>query len=97
MCVLSAIGTAAIINPQFTMSEANKAQSMAPILITPKDNDLLRDMRGLNVGAQKPNETDGDNEVFNTKLPTGCSLCHIPHNKIGLPVSGKMKKCSICK
>lgn len=92
VCVLSVIGTAAIINPQFTMIEVSKTQTM-----TPKENDLPREMRNMSFYPTKLCDSDrnGDNNMPN--IPSGCSLCHIPHNKIGLPVSGKMKKCAICK
>lgn len=95
MCVLSAIGTAAIINPQFTMIEMSKTQAMATM--TPKENDLPREMKNLSFCPTKLNDSDrnGDNEM--SSIPSGCTLCHIPHNKIGLTISGKMKKCAICK
>lgn len=97
VCVLSAIGTAAIINPQFTMCEASSKQYMPQISIQSKDGDLSRDMRSMHLsGQQKLYESDknGDNDA---QMPSGCSLCHIPPNKIVLPVNGKMKKCSVCK
>lgn len=98
VCVLSAIGTAAIINPQFTMSEGGKPQSAALIpATTPKDSerDLLKELKHLNVGPQKAAEFDS--EATSAQIPTGCFLCHIPHSKLTLPVSGKMKKCAVCK
>lgn len=97
VCVLSAIGTAAKINPQFTMIEVSKTQTVGTSTMTPKENDLPRDMRNLSFCPPKLCDSDrnGDNEI--SSIPSGCALCHIPHNKIGLPVSGKMKKCAICK
>lgn len=99
VCVLSAIGTAAIINPQFTMIEGGKSQSTttASVSVTPKDGDrdLLKDFKHMNVGPQKVIEAESD--INATQIPTGCFLCHIPHSKLVLPVSGKMKKCAVCK
>lgn len=96
VCVLSAIGTAAIINPQFTMSEANKVTTVP---VTSRDNDMVKDVRNMNMGPQNVIEADknGDNDGNAVQIPIGCSLCHIPQNKIGLPVNGKMKKCAVCK
>lgn len=99
VCVLSAIGTAAIINPQFTMIEGGKSQSTtaAAVPATPKDGDrdLLKDLKHMNVGPQKVIEAEPD--INAAQIPTGCFLCHIPHSKLTLPVSGKMKKCAVCK
>lgn len=99
VCVLSAIGTAAIINPQFTMIEGGKSQSTtaAAVPATPKDGDrdLLKDFKHMNVGPQKVIEAEPD--INAAQIPTGCFLCHIPHSKLTLPVSGKMKKCAVCK
>lgn len=95
VCVLSAIGTAAVINTQFTMSEASKPPSAAILSGTPKDmdRDLLRDLKHMNISSQKGFESDSETG----HIPSGCSLCHIPHSKFTLPVNGKMKKCAVCK
>lgn len=42
--------------------------------------------------AQSKDPTAGSQSAL------GCTLCHIPYsNKLGLPVTGKMKKCAVCK
>lgn len=94
VCVLSAIGTAAIINPQFTMSE-NKPPSAGILTVTSKDadRDILKDFMDDN--SQRTSDSDTDTVI--AQVPTGCFLCHIPYSKLTLPVNGKMKKCSICK
>lgn len=93
VCVLSAIGTAAVINPQFTMSEGTKPQSS----VTPRDNDrdVTKELRHASFSSQKA--VDSDSETVTAHCPTGCFLCHIPHSKLILPVHGKMKKCAVCK
>lgn len=94
MCVLSAIGTAALINQQFTMSEGSRNAS-----ITPRDHDnrdLLKDLRQMSIGSQKVT-IDSDSDISSAQIPSGCNLCHIPHSRLTLPVNGKMKKCAICK
>lgn len=102
VCVLSAIGTAAVINHQFVTSEAHKSQTVALIpSSTPKDTDrdVMKDMKNMTLNAQKINENDARNSDadFCSQIPTGCTLCHIPHSKLPLPVNGKMKKCAVCK
>ncbi|XP_055305715.1 C2 domain-containing protein 5 isoform X2 [Sitodiplosis mosellana] len=96
VCVLSAIGTAAVINTQFTMSEASKPPSAAILLVTPKDTDrdLSKDLKHMNLSTQKGINSDSETTA---QIPSGCSLCHIPHSKFTLPVNGKMKKCAVCK
>lgn len=94
VCVLSAIGTAALINQQFTMSEGSRNAS-----ITPRDHDnrdVLKDFKQTSIGSQKV-IVDSDTETNNAQIPSGCYLCHIPHSKLTLPVNGKMKKCAVCK
>lgn len=106
MCVLSVIGTAAIINHQFTTSEANKGQAVA-LIPTPKevDKDIAKDLKNLNVN-KKNGELDkseseaalnNNNQNSTNQIPLGCSLCHIPYSKLALPVNGKMKKCYVCR
>lgn len=95
MCVLSAIGTAAVINPQFTMSEGSKPPSASVMSPTPRDNerDIFKDVKNNNgTPAKLDNDVDS-----NAQVPSGCGLCHIPHSKLILPVNGKMKKCAVCK
>ncbi|XP_031621264.1 C2 domain-containing protein 5 isoform X3 [Contarinia nasturtii] len=98
VCVLSAIGTAAVINTQFTMSETSKpASASAAILsVTPKDpdHDIAKELKHMNVGSQKGSDSDTETVVV-AQAPTGCTLCHIPSSKLNLP--GKIKKCAVCK
>lgn len=109
MCVLSVIGTAAIINHQFTTSEANKAQLVgakeAGGVGISAENEISKDLKQMHV-SQKNSGDPATNEVetatnnvnsSSSATPTGCSLCHIPYSKLALPVNGKMKKCSVCK
>lgn len=93
VCVLSAIGTAALINQQLTINEGSRNSS-----ITPRDHDnrdMLKDFKQISIGSQK-GAVDSDSEVNNAQIPSGCNLCHIPHGKIAA-VNGQMKKCAVCK
>lgn len=107
MCVLSVIGTAAIINHQFTASEAHKGQLVGPKETTTGtgvEGDLSKDLKQVHVSQKNGSETVANetetatHNANNTAAsPTGCSLCHIPYSKLALPVNGKMRKCSVCK
>lgn len=108
MCVLSVIGTAAIINHQFTASEANKVQAVAAkdtAVGIAVDSELSKDLKQMHVSQKNGIDLSANdvetatNNVNNSSstTPTGCSLCHIPYSKLALPVNGKMKKCSVCK
>lgn len=93
VCVLSAIGTAALINQQFTMSEGTRNAAITPR--DPENRDFLKDVRQMSIGSQKVGDNESDTK--NAHTPTGCYLCHIPHSKLTLPVNGKMRKCAVCK
>lgn len=111
MCVLSVIGTSAIINHQFTASEANKGQTGAVLPsssskeMSAVDNDLSKDLKQMHISQKNGGDSAGnDVEATATNInnlpaatPAGCSLCHIPYSKLALPVNGKMKKCAVCK
>lgn len=108
MCVLSVIGTAAIINHQFTASDANKIATVGSKDATAgvlADNELTKDSKQMHL-SQKNGVDSATNDIetatnsvnnSSSATPTGCSLCHIPYSKLALPVNGKMKKCSVCK
>lgn len=108
VCVLSVIGTSAIINHQFTASEANKAQSVGPkdtLAGIGADIELSKDLKQMHVSQKNGGDSvaiDAETATHNVinlpaATPTGCSLCHIPYSKLALPVNGKMRKCSVCK
>lgn len=101
MCVLSVIGTAAVINHQFTTSETGKGQTVALIhpssLKESAEKDIINEMKQLNVNETEKFENILNQNHSNSHTPTGCSLCHITYNKLSLPVNGKMKKCAVCK
>lgn len=97
--MLSVMGTAAIINHQYTIGD--KGQSGF------KDAELTKDFKGM--GLRQKVTTDGernDDEIGKASssksgstsgMPQGCTLCHMSFGKLGLPVTGKMKKCAVCK
>lgn len=108
VCVLSVIGTAAIINHQFTTSETNKGQAVGTkdtASGVAVDTELSKDLKQMHVSQKNGGDSTANdveaatNNVNNASstTPTGCSLCHIPYSKLALPVNGKMKKCSVCK
>lgn len=108
VCVLSVIGTAAIINHQFTASEANKIPTVGSKDAAAgigADSELTKDSKqmhlsqknGVDLAANDVETATNNVNSLPSATPTGCSLCHIPYSKLALPVNGKMKKCSVCK
>lgn len=110
VCVLSVIGTAAVINHQFTTNgEKGKRQTVAllpsttgplttitPLMTTKEIPNEKNDTEPKN-GDVKESTTTACNQNASNQTPTGCELCHITYNKHTLPVNGKMKKCAVCK
>lgn len=80
------MGTAAVINHQYTISD--KINSAL------KDNelDIMKDLKGL---KKRPEHEGNDTEVSGGVK--GCTLCHMSFGKLGINVTGKMKRCAVCK
>lgn len=91
--MLSVIGTAAIINHQFTTSDLTKSQQLAASKEVEKE--LTKDFKNLYT-TQKSDSDKSESEGASQNT-LGCNLCHIPYSKLGLPVTGKMRKCAVCK
>lgn len=101
--MLSVIGTAAVINHQFTTSETGKGQTVA--LLPPSaakdlaEKDSTKEMRqcSVNEADKLDNNSIANQNNGNVQTSTGCSLCHVTYTKLSLPVNGKMRKCAVCK
>lgn len=86
------MGTAAVINHHYTISDKTKSAL--------KDHELemVRELKGVSLHHRS---ADHDNESghggVNASGPRGCTLCHISFGNLGIAVAGKMKKCAVCK
>jgi hypothetical protein len=105
--VLSATGTAAVINLQYASDLVNNKELL---LTSSVDEDRLEENTGKNVVSNetddKANGDDGHNHDvgINTSGGSGtnsqnsCGLCHIPYSKSSIHVGGaSIGKCCICK
>lgn len=90
VCVLSAMGTAAVINHHYTISDKTKSA------LKDAELEIMHDLKGLSV-QKKHSDTDKPDLDSNKIGVKGCTMCHMSFSKLGLPVTGKMKKCAVCR
>lgn len=86
MCVLSAMGTAAIINHHYTISDKTNSA------LKDVELDIMKDLKGV----KKCQDVEG-NDIEAGGGVKGCTLCHMSFGKLGINVTGKMKRCAVCK
>lgn len=84
------MGTAAIINHHYTISDKTKSA------LKDAELEIMHDLKGLSVQHSKQSDAD-KNDPETGNRPGGCTMCHMDFSKLGLPVTGKMKKCAVCK
>lgn len=89
MCVLSAMGTAAVINHHYTISDKTKSA------LNDQELEIVRELKGVSLN-QKNVDYDQD-AAANVENPRGCKMCHMSFGKLGIAVGGRMKRCAICK
>ncbi|XP_017091999.2 C2 domain-containing protein 5 isoform X3 [Drosophila bipectinata] len=110
VCVLSATGTAAVINMVF-----NRSVSQTDIFTMSKATAGMATMSN-SVEEREANGSTGEASKDSGSLGTGnssggkrfglpplngprnaCAICHIPYNLNSVPFNVKMKKCAVCK
>jgi hypothetical protein len=107
--VLSAAGTAAVINLQYA-SEASNGVNQKDLLTTSVEEtvQMMEECVGkvpvATEADEKTNGDDGHEVVLNTSggsathSPTFCSLCHIPYSRNSIQIGGaNIGKCCLCK
>ncbi|XP_032312310.1 C2 domain-containing protein 5 isoform X3 [Drosophila ananassae] len=110
VCVLSATGTAAVINMVFNRSVSQTdifTMSKATAGMATMSNSLEeREANGSTGEASKDSGSLGTGNSSGGKrygLPplngprNACAICHIPYNLNSVPFNVKMKKCAVCK
>lgn len=105
--VLSATGTAAVINLQYASDLATSINPKELLLTSSVEEALLLEENLGKTAVYTEEKANGDdvNDVgINTSLGSGnhshgvCSLCHIPYSKSSIHVGGaNIGKCCICK
>ncbi|XP_073841061.1 C2 domain-containing protein 5 isoform X1 [Musca autumnalis] len=106
VCVLSATGTAAIINMGY-----NRSISQSDIFNITKPSGgsaMSASLEERNMGSSEVSGKDsgaisngsaGKRFGFPSSMltpKTSCTVCHVPYNANSIPFSVKMKKCAIC-
>jgi len=111
VCVLSATGTAAVINMVFnrsvsqtdifTMSKA--AAGVAAMTTSVEegngssagDTSIGKDSGSLGTGNSSGGKRYGLPPLNGPR--NACAICHIPYNLSSVPFNVKMKKCAVCR
>ncbi|XP_017117413.1 C2 domain-containing protein 5 isoform X2 [Drosophila elegans] len=111
VCVLSATGTAAVINMVFNRSVSQTdifTMSKATASVAGMTNSV-EDGNGSSAGDTSIGKDSGSLGTGNSSggkrygLPplngprNACAICHIPYNLSSVPFNVKMKKCAVCR
>lgn len=105
VCVLSATGTAAIINMSDNSSASlcdiyNVSKSNCGLSASLEDKSMMyNDYNTKDITSTSDCSTDENQRICPSMPPIikPCTLCHIPKGAITMPLTIKMKKCGICK
>ncbi|XP_017142130.1 C2 domain-containing protein 5 isoform X1 [Drosophila miranda] len=112
VCVLSATGTAAVINMVFNRSVSQTdlyAMAKATTGNAMTNSQEEREANGSSSGEPSASKDNGSVGTGNSSggkrygMPplngprNACAICHIPYNLSSVPFNVKMKKCAICR
>ncbi|XP_063968624.1 C2 domain-containing protein 5-like isoform X1 [Lytechinus pictus] len=94
ICLLSASGTAAIVNLEAVQQAALMQQNSPNLTMSLDRAEFHKEQQA----ATPPiiERTDSGNPVLD-QLSCRCSMCHIPYNDSSLPFPVQLTKCAICK
>ena len=111
--VLSAAGTAAVINLQYAAEVTNGVNQKELLLTTSVEEtvQMLEEGTGkILISGETDEKTNGDenHEILNTSANTSggsathsqnfCNLCHIPYSRSSVQIGGaNIGKCCLCK
>lgn len=108
VCVLSATGTAAIVN----FSYMSEPVTMDNTVSSKKDNIYGSSLEKREALTEKTSDSENEANIYrreHTNNPTitlapgillaqsDCSICHIPYSINSLPFKTNMSKCTVCK
>uniref|UniRef100_A0AAQ4PCG2 C2 domain-containing protein 5 n=1 Tax=Gasterosteus aculeatus aculeatus TaxID=481459 RepID=A0AAQ4PCG2_GASAC len=89
VCILSASGTAAILNPRYMR------EGCLDIGIT--DHRLLRFKHGLNCPVVADTRWCLLSSRFEEPSPPSCGFCHIPYDELNMPFPAQLTYCYLCR
>ncbi|XP_039203283.1 C2 domain-containing protein 5 isoform X3 [Crotalus tigris] len=95
VCILSASGTAAVLNPRF-LQDGNMEVCLEPRLSWQPGY--------FSIGSEKgeveffPQNQDSSSLLgLEESLPLGCGFCHIPYDELNMPFPARLAYCCSCR
>ncbi|XP_070610460.1 C2 domain-containing protein 5 isoform X7 [Erythrolamprus reginae] len=95
VCILSASGTAAVLNPRF-LQDGNMEVCLEPRLSWQPGY--------FSIGSEKgeveffPQNQDSSSLLgLEETLPPGCGFCHIPYDELNMPFPARLAYCCSCR
>ncbi|KAL5274474.1 C2CD5 family protein [Megaselia abdita] len=101
VCVLSATGTAAVINMSYKM-ESSQSDLTTPgkMVFSLDEKDMFKENKipENTISKDMSSSYNGPPKLPSFQsISSGCVLSHVPYNPVTVPFSCKLKKCAICK
>lgn len=109
VCVLSATGTAAVINMLYnrTASQVELTGVKPPVMSTSlEERDVMKEVKHMvdvSVTSKDPTSTSYGVTPKNSLLSQltspklACTMCHVPYSHSSVPFNIKMKRCVVCR
>ncbi|KAG8138428.1 hypothetical protein E2320_004328, partial [Naja naja] len=95
VCILSASGTAAVLNPRF-LQDGNMEVCLEPRLSWQPGYFSIGSEKG-EVDFFPQNQDSSSLLGLDESLPPGCGFCHIPYDELNMPFPARLAYCCSCR
>ncbi|XP_032077823.1 C2 domain-containing protein 5 isoform X7 [Thamnophis elegans] len=95
VCILSASGTAAVLNPRF-LQDGNMEVCLEPRLSWQPGYFSIGSEKG-EVDFFPQNQDSSSLLGLDETLPPGCGFCHIPYDELNMPFPARLAHCCSCR
>ncbi|XP_026565457.1 C2 domain-containing protein 5 isoform X1 [Pseudonaja textilis] len=95
VCILSASGTAAVLNPRF-LQDGNMEVCLEPRLSWQPGYFSIGSEKG-EVDFFPQNQDSSSLLGLEESLPPGCGFCHIPYDELNMPFPARLAYCCSCR
>ncbi|XP_060544047.1 C2 domain-containing protein 5 isoform X2 [Pantherophis guttatus] len=95
VCILSASGTAAVLNPRF-LQDGNMEVCLEPRLSWQPGYFSIGSEKG-EVDFFPQNQDSSSLLGLEETLPPGCGFCHIPYDELNMPFPARLAYCCSCR
>ncbi|KAM3832629.1 C2 domain-containing protein 5 isoform 1-T1 [Vipera latastei] len=95
VCILSASGTAAVLNPKF-LQDGNMEVCLEPRLSWQPGYFSIGSEKG-EVDFFPQNQDSSSLLGLEESLPLGCGFCHIPYDELNMPFPARLAYCCSCR